>query len=267
MPIVLSDSYKVLEFDYPIFIDPCPKYLLLFPPDPEERVQINGNADNNYLYGTEGHDLVIARLGNDTIFGSPGYDELRGGAGNDWVDYYDSHCPVAVNLETGMGWGGDAHGDTYFGIENIAGSLKDDTLTGNAGENVIRGRDGDDIIDGKRGDDVLDGDDGDDVIVGAAGDDTIKSSNGVDEVTGSGGADTFEFMFIRATTTITDFGQGADILHLIGFYDYAYFQANATEVGNDVVFTRDNNYLNYTATLIIEDVALADLSESDFLFN
>lgn len=265
MPIYqLSESFKN-PFEYELVIDPCPKYLLYLPP--EERNQIDGNGGNNFISGTDDHDIVYGRLGDDTLLGSAGYDELRGGGGSDWVDYGGSHCAVAVDLESGKGWGGDAHGDTYFGIENIFGSHNDDTLTGDNGENVIRGSSGDDIIDGGRGNDSLFGDAGDDTIVGAAGDDTIYAGNGDNVVTGSAGADLFVLYFAPTTTTITDFGRGQDVVQLIGFYDFEYFMDNAVQNGNDVEFSRDNDYLNYTATLILEDVALSDLEESDFIFN
>ncbi|GAB5375733.1 MAG: hypothetical protein AcusKO_21950 [Acuticoccus sp.] len=236
--------------------------------DPQDRNVINGSpGESDYISGTDDHDLVYGRQGNDTLLGSEGYDDLRGGYGVDEVDYFGSCCGVTVNLETGKGWGGHAHGDTYTGIENIRGSQWADTLIGDAGDNTIDGWRGNDMIEGGRGDDDLRGGDGNDTITGGSGDDTLYGGKDANVLTGDNGEDVFTVRFIGTETTIADFTQSEDTIHLIGFYDYAYFMAMAQQVGNDVHFSRDNDYLNYTATLIIEDVALADLEAGDFLFN
>ncbi len=270
MPVYqLSEAFLPWD-DYKIEIDPCPKYFLLFPPPPEERNVVGGDGENDYLAGTDGHDIQYGRMGDDVLYGSPGYDEMRGGYGNDTADYYSSHCPVYVDLEKGQGWGGDAHGDTYFGIENIFGSHGDDTLIGDRNDNVINGSRGSDLIEGGRGNDSLQGgggyNDGDDTLRGGDGEDSLYGGRGENFLTGGADGDMFEFFFVDTVTTVTDFTPGEDVMRLVGLYDFAYFMDNATEVGGDVHFSRDNGYLNYTATLIIENVALADLDAGDFVF-
>ena len=85
-------------------------------------------------------------------------------------------------------------------------------------------------------------------------------------LTGDAGADTFIFFFIDTVTTITDFTPGTDVIEMNGFYDFAEFMTEAQQVGNDVVYSRENTFLNYIATIVLENVALDDLTEDDFIF-
>ncbi len=100
-------------------------------------------------------------------------DSLDGGTGSaDRVDY--SNAPAAgvmINLETGLGAGGEAAGDTYSGIERAMGSNQSDRITGNAAANILYGVSGDDRLQGRDGADVLYGGWGDDILEGGAGPD------------------------------------------------------------------------------------------------
>jgi Ca2+-binding RTX toxin-like protein len=105
---------------------------------------------------------------------------------------------VNVDLSDGLAEsGGDAAGDVLTGIEQIGGSLLDDTLIGGAdamtfdgdmGADTITGTTGairawgggdGDSITGGSGDDELYGDDGEDTLSGGAGDDTLDGGGGV----------------------------------------------------------------------------------------
>ena len=59
--------------------------------------------------------------------------------GNDTADYSASEGRINVNLATGVGLGGLAHGDSFAGIENVIGtnSSVGDVLTGNNQINVF----------------------------------------------------------------------------------------------------------------------------------
>jgi hypothetical protein len=46
---------------------------------------INGNAANNFLFGTNISDTIDGKAGNDFIFGLAGDDVIRGGTGNDVI--------------------------------------------------------------------------------------------------------------------------------------------------------------------------------------
>jgi Ca2+-binding RTX toxin-like protein len=134
-----------------------------------------GDADDN-LNGVDGADTIFGENDNDTIIGGGGADLLDGGAGTDTLSFLGSAAGVTVDLSkqstvsgAGVfsggtaGVGGDAQGDKYANFENITGSSKNDTLTGNGVVNVIIGGNGDDTIDGGDGGDgdILNG--GDDI--------------------------------------------------------------------------------------------------------
>ena len=112
--------------------------------------QINGGGGIDRIYGGDGDDIQRGQDGNDTLYGSAGADQLNGGAGLDTASYDFATSAVVVNLATG-GTGGDAAGDTYFGIEIVQGSDFDDTLIGNTSANRFIGGLGADTLDGGSG--------------------------------------------------------------------------------------------------------------------
>ncbi|KPP89544.1 MAG: Hemolysin-type calcium-binding repeat (2 copies) [Rhodobacteraceae bacterium HLUCCA08] len=126
---------------------------------------IQGGTGNDSLEGTNGADLIYGYGGNDDLFGSPGGDLMDGGAGDlDTADYSGSLNGVTVNLDTGVGDGGLATGDTLVGIEIVIGSDAGDTLIGDDKDNNLWGRDGDDTLIGGLGDDNLQGEGGFDTV-------------------------------------------------------------------------------------------------------
>ena len=112
---------------------------------------VTGNVADNLLEGRDGADTLMGGLGNDTLIGGAGADTLDGGEGTDTAAYDGSAAAVTVNLGTSTTTGGDAQGDTFTSIENLAGSAFDDTLTGDAGNNVLEGAAGADVLDGGDG--------------------------------------------------------------------------------------------------------------------
>ena len=170
----------------------------------------NGTNSGDTLYGTSAGDTISGLGGNDSLKGFGGADRLDGGAGIDTVFYGDSSVGVAVNLQTGRGYGGSAEGDTLVSIENVFGSNFNDTLTGTSGANQLHGGEGNDVIKGGGGDDFLDGGNGNDIIVssiwgtstldGGAGDDTFKGVGHADTIIGGAGSDTVDFSHMSFVT-------------------------------------------------------------------
>jgi Ca2+-binding RTX toxin-like protein len=114
---------------------------------------------------------------------------------------------VLVDLaNSAINSGDDAAGDTYVSIENLTGSVGNDTLRGNAAAHVIEGGSGNDILDGRAGSDNLDGGDGADILNGGAGSDTLA---------GGAGADRFVFDL----TALTPAQPGSSIADHILDYD------------------------------------------------
>lgn len=156
---------------------------------------------NDQLFGGEGNDVIYGRAGDDSLYGGAGSNQLYGGdgsdtiyagAGNDLIDggnnrissgvvfgdtlsYDESFEKVTVNLATGRGSGGYAEGDIIRNIENIEGSIHDDTLIGDAGNNEITGGYGNDSLQGGEGDDTyhFSAGEGNDVIADAQGDNKV----------------------------------------------------------------------------------------------
>ncbi|HWM31860.1 MAG TPA: PQQ-dependent sugar dehydrogenase [Methyloceanibacter sp.] len=100
------------------------------------------------LSGGAGNDMLFAGSGNDILIGGSGADLLNGGLGMDTASYAASPQAVTVNLQTGVGLGGDAEGDRLQGIENLIGSAHGDTLIGNGANNVFQPGSGADTVNG-----------------------------------------------------------------------------------------------------------------------
>jgi Ca2+-binding RTX toxin-like protein len=111
---------------------------------------INGDTGNNKLFGMGGNDTINGRGGNDTLYGGNGNDTficsggdaMDGGAGIDTVDYRAStnvDGGATIDLRPGEIGRHDAAGDTYFFIENVIGTPRNDDIYGNASANVMNG--------------------------------------------------------------------------------------------------------------------------------
>lgn len=128
---------------------------------------IDGGGGNDVLCGDEGNDSVVGGGGDDSLDGGAGDDRLDGGVGFDVVFYRWSPGPVVASLTslTATGYGNDS----LAGLEGLAGSAFDDSLTGDNLPNLLDGRSGNDVLSAMGGVDGLDGDEGNDVLDGGAG--------------------------------------------------------------------------------------------------
>ena len=165
---------------------------------------LTGDEKDNYLDGHIGNDVLEGRMGADWLVGG-------GWSPNDTASYEHSREGVTVNLgaadEDGWvaGTGGDAQGDKLHGIENLRGSARADTLTGDSGDNILEGGAGGDTLDGGAGD----GDtasyahsaeevtvnlggsrDADGYVSGTGGDAQDDKLKGIENLRGSAGKDT-----------------------------------------------------------------------------
>ena len=144
-----------------------------------EGVDTLNSIESLRLAGTD-YELVVGTNGDDTLVGGAERELILGFDGNDTVDYSGSAAGVTVNLNTGMGSGGDAEGDRYVSIENVTGSDFADHITGNGGANVL---------DGGAGNDTLIGGGGSDTLLGGGGNDDLRGNSGADELHGGEGDD------------------------------------------------------------------------------
>ena len=173
---------------------------------------IHGLGGNDTINGMGGDDEIDGGDGNDFITGGPGADEISGGDNapddpatteidessfGDTISYEYSPMGVTINLNDGTARGGDAEGDVLGDdIENVRGSMHDDTLTGTddpSNGNRLWGLDGNDVLTGREGPDILSGGAGDDMLDGGDEDDTLEGGYGADTLTGGLGRDTASY--------------------------------------------------------------------------
>ena len=139
-----------------------------------------GGAEDRTVEGGAGEDDIFGEGGNDLLIGGDDADRLDGGAGIDLASFAGSNVGVRADLQTGIGQGGHAQGDRFFGIEGLVGSDWNDDLYGDTGSNTLRGGDGNDSLEGRGGDDSLHGEDGDDILLGGLGADLIDGGEDTD---------------------------------------------------------------------------------------
>ena len=104
-----------------------------------------------HLRGSALDDTLTGNSGNNFLRGGGGADALNGGGGFDTADYSNAPTGVTVDLGNPANNTGEAIGDTYSSIENIAGSTFGDTLRGDDLSNLLDGNAGADVLDGAGG--------------------------------------------------------------------------------------------------------------------
>jgi Ca2+-binding RTX toxin-like protein len=163
---------------------------------------IRGNSRDNGLIGGDGDDYIEGASGNDRLDGGAGNDVYFFNGGNLGADTINE----AANTDTdSLNFAGFASGVnldlTKYGakyavysadlklrlandsaIENVYGSMFDDTITGNGRSNNLWGLDGNDTIRGGGGADVLYGGNGNDALF----------TDALDEAYGGTGTDLFD---------------------------------------------------------------------------
>ncbi|WYB11622.1 calcium-binding protein [Pararhizobium sp. A13] len=259
---VTAFSFKVMDsgdtFHGGVNIDPTPNWVRF---DIAPVVDnIKGTPSDNKLFGTSDDDILTGYAGNDLLNGKGGADQMFGGVGND--TYIVDNIKDIVN-ESDFGGGFDTINASVSyvaeweiecliltGSADIDGTSDGKFIFGNAGNNRLTGGYG--ALFGGAGNDILDGLDGRDVLTGGAG------------------RDVFVRLYKDTTSdTITDFdavGFDHDLLNLQGFKlttSFATFKAkHVKQYGDDVHVENDHG----KALFILENVSIADIGRSDFLF-
>jgi Ca2+-binding RTX toxin-like protein len=203
---------------------------------------IGTNVGGDTLTGNSGANVLRGEGGNDLLLGGAGADTLNGGDGVDTATYLASASGVTIDLTAGIGTGGDAHGDTLAGIENVTGSnAGGDTLTGDSEDNRLIGWAGADLL------------------RGGVGDDTLQGGSGNDTLDGGDGVDTADYSADAAKVTVDltlGLGAGGDTLTdtLISIENAAGSGFNDTLTGNSGA----NVLLGYTGDDLLRGGAGAD---------
>jgi len=153
---------------------------------------IFGDRNVDYIFGRRGDDTLEGGIGDDVLFGGVGRDVLIGGEHRDRAQYSESLTAVIVDLANPHLNTGEAAGDSYFGIEDLAGGRFADQLFGDAQNNRLFGREGADTLIGRDGDDYLNGGAHGDWLDGGAGDDTLRGGTHADTFIFNDGHDHIE---------------------------------------------------------------------------
>ncbi len=235
---------------------------------------MTGGGGNDRLDGSDGNDTISGGAGNDILIGGRGNNLLNGGTGIDTADY--SHSTLAVNVHLALGViqaVNTIESDTLNSIENVVGSVYNDTLTGTAGNNVITGGHGADRMNGNGGADRF--------HYSSALDST---STGHDTITGFNAADDkFDLWFhvnavnhavtsghLSSSSFNSDMTSALGASHL-GVHDAVLFTPNSgTLMGHTFLVVDANGIAGYQAghDLVIElDGAahLSSLSTTNFI--
>jgi len=172
--------------------------------------QIQGRRNVDYIFGRRGDDTLEGGIGDDVLFGGAGRDVLIGGENRDRAQYSESLTAVRVDLQNASLNAGEAEGDRFESIEDIAGGRFDDELRGDDFANRLFGREGADELLGRSGNDYLNGGAHNDTLDGGAGNDVLDSIALSADLLG-GGAITaeraLEFANVIAGNTVFDFGE------------------------------------------------------------
>ena len=239
-----------------------------------------GSDGDDLVYGGDGDDTLSGGTGNDTLLGEANDDTLEGGAGDDIIDggagvdtvtFINSEDDITINLrntnqqDTGTGL------DIIKDIENVTGSLHNDTIEGDSKDNILDGGVGTDTVSfshaqngvsvslavdtqqdthdgmdtiknfenliGSEFADNLTGDDDQNAIYGLSGDDTLDGGKGSDTLYGGSDNDIFISKDDDGSDTI-DGGDGNN-----DTIDYS-----ATTKSIDITLNQSNN-----ATVTIDD--------------
>jgi Ca2+-binding RTX toxin-like protein len=190
-----------------------------------EANHIIGGRNVDYIFGRSGDDTLEGNIGDDVLFGGVGVDVLIGGANRDRAQYSESQTAVNIDLMIPGLNTGEAAGDTYDSIEDLAGGFFADSVFGDLGDNRLFGREGNDSLYGRDGNDYLNGGANNDRLDGGIGDDTLRGGQNADTFVFNGGADVIEdFNFAHSDRIAIDDNfvtavagmSGADIVSTYG---------------------------------------------------
>ncbi|MBM6595368.1 calcium-binding protein [Microvirga pudoricolor] len=186
-----------------------------------------GGSKRDTFHGGEDWDHVFGRGGNDRLHGGDGEDVLQGDGGNDHL----------------------------YGDEGA------DRLDGGAGRDRLHGGDQADELMGGTGNDYLDA---------GAGHDMIEGEEGNDTMVGGTGADAFIVSPTSGNDVVRDFeatGLAQGAFDHIALRDIRPDQVTVTDTTRGALVSWNTDADSAAeGSVLLQDVAKADLRQSDFMF-
>lgn len=235
----------------------------------------------NLAQGGSGNDRIEGGGGSDTIFGGSGNDQISGGSGANVLGAGAGADHVTGGVDADTVYGG-AGRDTVFGYggnDVLGGGQGRDTVNAGAGADTVFAGTEADLINGQGGSDLLWAGGGNDTVVAGAGQDDLRAGAGDDRLFGgagqdtlnggagndtmTGGADADVFVLSAGSDVIRDFraGDRIDMSGLNNVSGFGDLDALLSQLGSSVTLEIGNGQ-----NLTIENVDLADLGASDFIF-
>ena len=139
-----------------------------------------------------------------------------------------------------VGWGPmfryfEAQSDFGTGVADVlVGNSRSNVMDAGGGDDTVFGGDGADTLLGQAGNDTLDGGDGDDTLIGAAGDDVLIGGAGTDTVRFSGDFDSYSFVSVSGTLTVTDSDIARDGTTTLSGAEVLEFSDRTVVLGDEV---------------------------------
>lgn len=221
---------------------------------------IAGQGNVDYIFGRRGEDTLDGGIGDDVLFGGVDADVLRGGENRDRAQYSEALEAVILDLMNTSLNTGEASGDVYQSIEDLAGSRFADTISGDLGDNRLFGREGNDRLFGRAGDDYLNGGANSDRLDGGVGNDTLRGGQSNDTFIFNAGRDVIEDMNVAHLDRIGL--EASSITQVAGLTGAEVLTRFGSVEGGNVVLRFDTG-----TTLTIENITtLAELENNIFVF-
>ncbi|NWG23285.1 MAG: calcium-binding protein [Pseudorhodoplanes sp.] len=172
---------------------------------------LEGNGEDEHIYGLLGNDLLIGNGGDDYLDGGKGLDTMQGGDGDDTYKVENAGDLVEENAGEGE--------DIVYSLLSytLPANVENLHLEGNAPingygndqDNIIQGNNNKNILKGGGGNDTLMGYGGADTMIGGSGDDVYWVGQKEDVVTEQAGQGT-DWVYSSVSHTLA-----ANVEHLV----------------------------------------------------
>ena len=113
-------------------------------------ILLSDNLPSNVdaLHPIPGEDTIFAGAGNDTLLIGSNVEYINGNGGTDTADFSDvlSSTGIVVDLHAGTFVHSSMSNGEIYNVENVTGTVYNDTLIGNSDHNILHGGLGNDIL-------------------------------------------------------------------------------------------------------------------------